>query len=100
MHVREEPDEHHFVIEVDGTEAGVARYEIHDGRYVFTSTVVEDDHEGQGVGSTLARGALDELRERAVAVVPLCPFIAGWIERHDDYADLVDEELLAELSDD
>lgn len=98
MHVHEEPDEQAFVIDVDGKAAGIARYEVHDGRYVFTSTVVEDGHEGQGVGSTLARSALDELRQRAVAVVPLCPFIAGWIDRHDDYADLVDEELLAELS--
>ena len=75
-------------------------YELHDGRYVFTRTFVQDDFEGQGVGSTLARSALDELRDRGVAVVPLCPFIAGWIERHDEYADLVDQALLAELRDD
>lgn len=100
MHVHEEPDEQRFVIEVDGVAAGVARYEVHDGRYVFTSTVVEDGYEGRGVGSTLARSALDDLRERSLSIVPLCPFIAGWIARHEEYADLIDEDLHAELSGD
>ena len=97
MDVRDEPDQHRFVVEVDGELAGVARYEVHDGRYVFTSTVVEDAFGGQGVGSTLARSALDDVRERGIQIVPLCPFIAGWIERHDEYADLIDDELHAEL---
>ncbi len=100
MDVRDAPDQHRFVVEVEGRVAGVAEYELHEGRYVFTHTVVEDEYEGQGVGSTLARSALDELRDRGVAVVPLCPFIAGWIERHDEYADLVDDDLLADLRDD
>lgn len=100
MDVRDEPDQHRFVVEVDGSVAGVAEYELREGRYVFTRTVVEDEYEGQGVGSTLARSALDQLRDRGVAVVPLCPFIAAWIEGHDEYADLVDQDLLAELRDD
>lgn len=99
MDVRDEPDQHRFVVEVEGNVAGVANYRVHDGRYVFTSTRVEDEYEGQGVGSTLARSALDELRERGVAIVPLCPFIAAWIERHPEYADLIDDDLLATMRD-
>jgi hypothetical protein len=34
-------------------------------------------------------GALDDLRARGLALVPLCPFVAGYIERHPGYADLV-----------
>ena len=42
-----------------------------------------------GVGSTLVRAALDDVRAQGGSVVPQCPFVRGWIERHQDYADLV-----------
>jgi predicted GNAT family acetyltransferase len=55
---------------------------------VFTHTEVDPDHEGEGVGSTLVRGALDDARRRGMPVVPRCPFVRAWIERHPDYADV------------
>jgi predicted GNAT family acetyltransferase len=70
--------------------AGLAAYLLtHNDLIVFTHTEVEAGYEGKGVGSRLARFALDDARERGLGVVPLCPFIKGWIERHQDYADLV-----------
>jgi predicted GNAT family acetyltransferase len=72
--------------------AGLAAYLLtHNDLIVFTHTEVEDGYEGQGVGSRLAKTALDDARARGLGVVPLCPFIKGWIERHPDYADLVHE---------
>ncbi|GAA1836027.1 GNAT family N-acetyltransferase [Microlunatus capsulatus] len=87
--VHDEPERSRFTARVEGRLAGVAAYELADGVITFTHTVVGDDFEGQGVGSALARTALDAARERGLAVVPRCPFIAGWIEHHPDYADLV-----------
>ena len=57
-------------------------------------TISVTGFEGHGVGSRLVQGALDDLRARGLAVVPLCPFVAGFIDRHPEYADLVttDEE--------
>lgn len=76
---------------VDGTLAGFADYVLDGDRIVFTHTEVDDAFEGQGVGSALARTALDDVRARGThRVVPQCPFIAGWIDKHPDYADLVD----------
>ncbi|MGY1641240.1 GNAT family N-acetyltransferase [Geodermatophilus sp. SYSU D00703] len=69
---------------------GLAAYRRHGDRVVFTHTEVDPDQEGSGVGSTLARGALDDVRARGLRAVPRCPFIRGWIARHPDYADLVD----------
>jgi len=69
--------------------AGFAEYRLRPGRIVFTHTEVDDAFEGHGVGSTLARGALDEARARGLGVTPLCPFIRAYIEHHDEYADLV-----------
>jgi predicted GNAT family acetyltransferase len=45
--------------------------------------------EGSGVGSALVAGALDDIRSRGLRVVPLCPFVAAFIRRHSEYADLV-----------
>ena len=74
---------------LDGGLAGFAEYHDRGGRRVFTHTEVDPAFEGQGIGSTLARAALDKARADGVGVVPLCPFIRGWIEKHPDYADFV-----------
>ncbi len=73
----------------DGVLAGYAAYRDREGARVFTHTEVEPAFEGQGVGSALARSALDQARADGVGVVPSCPFIRGWIDKHPDYADLV-----------
>jgi hypothetical protein len=52
-------------------------------------TEVQSRFEGQGLGARLARFVLDDARERGLRVVPRCPFIAAYIKRHPEYADLV-----------
>ena len=70
--------------------AGSAYFETDDELVVFTHTEVDDAFEGQGVGSSLARFALDDVRAKGLKVVPRCPFIKGWIDRHEGYQDLVE----------
>lgn len=75
---------------VDGALAGFSEYQLTDELVVFTHTEVDPAFEGQGIGSALARAALDDVRESGErSVLPLCPFISGWIGKHPDYADLV-----------
>ena len=82
--------ESRYEARVDGQLAGYSEYELGEGRIVFTHTVVEDEFEGHGVGSALARTALDDVRSGGTRrVVPRCPFIKAWIEKHPDYQDLV-----------
>jgi uncharacterized protein len=81
--------EHRYEARVDGDLAGSAYYRDDGTRRVFTHTKVDDDYEGIGVGSALARAALEDARRRELAVVPRCPFIAGYIQRHPQFADLV-----------
>jgi uncharacterized protein len=69
---------------------GQANYQRQGDRVVFTHTEVDPDAEGSGVGGTLVRGALDDVRAHGLRVVPRCSFVRGYIERHPDYADLVD----------
>jgi predicted GNAT family acetyltransferase len=60
-------------------------------RVVLVHTEVPAELSGQGVGSALARGALDRLRAEGggVRVVPVCEFVAAFIKRHPEYRDLV-----------
>ncbi len=78
-----------YDVVVDGVPAGRADYRLRASRVVFTHTEVDPAFEGQGVGSELARQALDDVRAKGLQVVPLCPFIKSWIERHPDYQELV-----------
>jgi predicted GNAT family acetyltransferase len=41
------------------------------------------------LGSLLLAGALDDLRARGLKLVPLCPFVASYIRRHPEQADLI-----------
>ena len=69
---------------------GQANYQRRGDQVVFTHTEVDPDAEGSGVGGTLVRGALDDVRAHGLRVVPRCSFVRGYIERHPDYADLVE----------
>lgn len=90
--VTHQPEQQRYVASLDGVEAGVAQYELADdpARVVFTHTVVGDEFGGDGVGSALAREALDDVRSAGErSVVAQCSFIAGWIEKHPEYEDLL-----------
>lgn len=87
--VVDDPVAGRFELRVDGAVAGYAEYRVEGSALAFTHTVVESAYEGQGVGSALARGALDVVRGRGVQVLPYCPFIRSWIAKHPDYVGLV-----------
>ena len=78
-----------FELSIDGQVAGFAEYKLQDGAVRITHTEVVPAHEGGGVGSKLAKAALDQVRERGQKVIPQCEFIASYIQRHPAYADLV-----------
>ena len=89
--VTDNPGASRFEAHLDGELAGFAAYQAADDLIMFTHTEVDDAFEGEGVGSALARGALDAVRaDGSRKVLPRCPFIRGWIEKHPDYQDLVD----------
>lgn len=95
--VTEVPARSRYEVTVDGELAGFAEYRERDGARVFTHTEIFDTFEGRGVGSALARGALDDVRAHGRRLVALCPFIAAYLERHGEYGDLVDTALTTQL---
>ena len=93
VRVGDHPERERYEVSVDGRRAGLAAYQLEDGVLTFTHTEVDNAYEGQGLGGRLARFALDDARARGLRVRPLCPFIRGWIKRHEDYQVLVVQAL-------
>jgi predicted GNAT family acetyltransferase len=86
---RDEPNSRYTMVLGDQL-AGFAEYREQGGRLHLTHTVVQQEFEGQGVGSRLAAFALDDARSRGLQVVPQCSFMAAYVKRHEqDYGDLV-----------
>jgi predicted GNAT family acetyltransferase len=80
----------HYELHVDGQLAGWIVYRsAPPGVVTMVHTEIEPEWEGHGLGSLLAAGALDDVRARGLKVRPLCPFVAGYLERHPEYADVV-----------
>jgi predicted GNAT family acetyltransferase len=87
--VRDNSDEDRFeALDPSGNLLAISTYRRYQDRIVFLHTEVDEDAEGQGVGSDLVRRALDQVREEGLRVVAQCPFVKEWIGRHPDYADL------------
>jgi hypothetical protein len=83
------PGANRYELLLDGKRVGEAAYHRRDNRISFLHTEVDPALEGHGFGSRLAAAALDDARTEGLEVVPLCPFMAAYIERHDEYEDLV-----------
>lgn len=89
-----DPGERRYEIHVDGVKAGHTEYVRKGDLVIFIHTEIDPAFEGQGLGSRLAGGALDAVRAAGDPIVPLCPFIAAYIEKHPEYDDLVDHECM------
>lgn len=76
---------------VDGEVAGFAEYRRTPGKVTFTHTVVNPRFEGQGIGGQLAKNVLDAAVEADLKINPQCEFIAGYIKKHPQYIEQVDE---------
>ncbi len=82
------PAQSRFELIADGGTAA-AYYDLSPGVITFTHTEVPRALEGRGIGSQLARGALEAVRAQGLKVVAECPFIRGYIERHPEFQNLL-----------
>lgn len=87
--VRNNEELSRYELTVTGVTALVT-YDMREGRIALTHTEVPGALTGQGIGSALAKGTLDDIRSKGMKVLPLCSFIEDYIKRHPEYQDLVD----------
>ncbi len=79
---------HRYELEVEGHLA-IEHYRLDGNVITFEHTDVPKELGGKGVGSKLVKGALDQVRAAGLDLIPECPFVKAWIEKHPDYQDLV-----------
>jgi predicted GNAT family acetyltransferase len=75
--------------DADQAVAGFMTYQLSGKIIVITHTQVSPEYEGKGVGGLLARFAMNDARAKSRTVVPICPFLAKWLQTHVEYNDLV-----------
>ncbi|GGI08594.1 GNAT family N-acetyltransferase [Egicoccus halophilus] len=92
MDIERDPDGQRYVASDDGREVGELTFAQEAGTLRLLHTKVDEAAEGRGIGGGLARRALDDARRDGLRVDPQCQFVAGWIERHPEYAELVAED--------
>ena len=88
--IRDNVAKHRFEADLGDGSSGLIEYQLRDGKIIYTHTEVPTAHEGRGIGTALIRFALRSAREHELQVVPVCPFIAAYIEKHAEEQDLLD----------
>ncbi|WP_193045206.1 GNAT family N-acetyltransferase [Mycolicibacterium baixiangningiae] len=79
-----------FTIGLEGQTVGFAEFTDRDGQRVFTHTEVEGEFEGRGLATILVGEALEQTRSAGKRIVPACALVADYVEKHDEFADVVD----------
>jgi uncharacterized protein len=95
--VTNNPAARRYEVRVDGDLAGLTTYLLDDNRVIFTHAEVYPRWEGHGVGSALAKSALDDVIAQGKLITPKCPFIVDYVRRNPAYLDHVDERHREEL---
>lgn len=60
-----------------------------NGEIYLTHTEVPISLEGQGIGSQLAEAVLKDIEQKNLRLIPLCPFVAGYIKKHPEWKRIV-----------
>ncbi|MGW3513656.1 GNAT family N-acetyltransferase [Streptomyces sp. NPDC000994] len=81
---------HRYEILVDGKHAGLTAYRDRGEQRVFYHTEIDDAFAGQGLASRLVQEALTDVRESGKRIVPVCPYVAKFLKRHEEFADITD----------
>ncbi|MFE9650728.1 GNAT family N-acetyltransferase [Streptomyces sp. NPDC006365] len=81
---------HRYEILVDGRRAGLTAYRDRGEQRVFFHTEIDDAFAGQGLAARLVQQALVDVRESGKRIVPVCPYVAKFLQRHAEFADITD----------
>lgn len=95
--VRDAPAHRRFEVVVGGEVAGYAQYRLVGENLAVLHTVIDDAYEGRGLGSRLVREVLQQVSDRGLGLLPYCPFVKAYLQRHRDLVSLVPAERRAEF---
>ncbi|MBN6148828.1 N-acetyltransferase [Xanthomonas sp. AmX2] len=87
--IHHDPQQKRFALTLDGHEAELG-YVREPGRLIITHTGVPGPLEGRGLAAALVAAALDHARAEGLKVVPACSYAAAYLQRHPEYAGLLE----------
>lgn len=88
--VRDDPAQLRYELIDDGGEViGEIRYRREPGAVALVHTEVDPAYEGRGLAGVLVQGAVDDLRERGLKLIPICAYVRAWLRRHPEQSELV-----------
>ncbi len=95
LHVRDVPESRRYEATLgdDPALTALLDYSLGQGWIELLHTEVLEGYEGQGLGSRLVAAVLDDARQRGLRVVPKCPFVVRWLERHPEQQDVLSQPL-------
>ncbi|MGX2993423.1 GNAT family N-acetyltransferase [Streptomyces sp. JNUCC 64] len=81
---------HRYEIHVEDGRAGLTAYRDRDDQRVFFHTEIDDAHAGRGLAGILVERALTDVRASGKRIVPVCPYVAKFLTKHREFADITD----------
>ncbi|MBX9392913.1 N-acetyltransferase [Streptomyces sp. TRM72054] len=88
--VERRDNRHRYEIFVDGKRVGLTAYRDRGEQRVFYHTEVDDAFAGQGLAAQLVHEALTDVRRSGKRIVPVCPYVAKYLTRHEEFNDITD----------
>jgi predicted GNAT family acetyltransferase len=79
-----------YEIRIGGAVAGFTEFVERERQRIFFHTEIDQAHRSKGLSSVLIEQALTDTREAGLRVVPVCPAVAAYLERHHGFDDIVD----------
>lgn len=76
-----------FELTIEGKTA-IVTYSLFEGGITFLHTEVPAEMEGKGIAASLAKFVLEYAKTNNLKVLPLCPYIKLYIDRHPEYQSL------------
>lgn len=86
--IHDDRDARRYTLEIDG-QVAIVTYNETGGGLLISETLVPEALEGRGIASRMARHVLADIRARGLLVLPTCPFFAGYLKKHPEWADIV-----------
>lgn len=90
QHVTNVTERRRFEIEVDGERAGLTAYVDAGDQRIFYHTEIGEKFGGRGLATALISAALTDTRAAGKRIVPICPFVKGYVDKHHDFDDIID----------
>ena len=92
--VRNAEEANRYELTEDGALVGWAEYlPVRGDRIVFSHTEIDPAFGGRGHGTTLIAAALEDARDRELAIIPICPFVSAYVHKHPEFVPFLDDRI-------